>query len=77
MSKRKSVLINKLEKMGRVSFLKLASTVENTEKVSKLYNYKSLLEIDGRLDLKSNFDNPKLILNTKVNNKSLNQYLIF
>ena len=63
--------------MGRVSFLKLASTVENTEKVSKLYNYKSLLEIDGRLDLKSNFDNPKLILNTKVNNKSLNQYLIF
>ena len=38
--------------MGRVSFLKLASTVENTEKVSKLYNYKSLLEIDGRLDLK-------------------------
>ncbi|AAW54059.1 hypothetical protein SERP0623 [Staphylococcus epidermidis RP62A] len=35
------------------------------------------MEIDGRLDLKSNFDNPKLILNTKVNNKSLNQYLIF
>ena len=33
MSKRKSVLINKLEKMGRVSFLKLASTVEKTEKV--------------------------------------------
>ena len=52
MSKRKSVLINKLEKMSRVSFLKLAGTVENTEKITKLYNYKSLLEIDGRLDPK-------------------------
>ena len=31
--KRKSVLINKLEKNGESKFLKLASTVEKTEKV--------------------------------------------
>lgn len=56
MSKRKSVLINELEKNGESKFFKkLANTVENTEKITKLYNYKSLLEIDGRLDPKSNF----------------------
>ncbi|MEK5170019.1 MULTISPECIES: hypothetical protein [Staphylococcus] len=56
MNKRKSILINELEKNGESKFFKkLANTVENTEKITKLYNYKSLLEIDGRLDPKSNF----------------------
>lgn len=72
MNKRKSILINELEKNGESKFFKkLASTVENTEKITKLYNYKSLLEIDGRLDPKSNFDNPKLILNTKDSKKKI------
>ncbi|PTH36968.1 hypothetical protein BU619_12290, partial [Staphylococcus capitis] len=56
MNKRKSILINELEKNGESKFfIKLANTVENTEKITKLYNYKSLLEIDGRLDPKRNF----------------------
>ncbi|WP_411393648.1 hypothetical protein [Staphylococcus capitis] len=72
MNKRKSILINELEKNGESKFLKkLANTVENTENITKLYNYKSLLEIDGRLDPKSNFDNPKLILNTKYSKKKI------